>query len=231
MRGSTSPNSSSSARAQRLRARDVVRAVEQHERLRGRTTSSRPGDAHGRERLGDDVDGQRRADERLGRRERDRGVVGLVRAVQRQEHVGVRRVGVKRSTSRPPTASTLLRDAEVDVAPQHACRGVAPAKIGCSSGIGLAEHERRARLHDARPSRPRSARASARGTRRGRRSTLVTTATSRVDDVRRVPRAAQADLDDRDVDRFVGEPAERGRGHDLEVRRVDADARSTSDTA
>ena len=44
-----------------------------------------------------------------------------------------------------------------------------------------------------------------------------------VDDVRRVPRAAHPDLDDRDVDGFVGEPAERGRGDDVEVRRVDAD--------
>ena len=44
-----------------------------------------------------------------------------------------------------------------------------------------------------------------------------------VDDVGRVPRAAQPDLDDRDVDREVGEPAERGRGQDLEVRRIEAD--------
>ena len=44
-----------------------------------------------------------------------------------------------------------------------------------------------------------------------------------VDDVRRVPRSTHADLDDRDVDGLVGEPAERGRGDDVEVRRVDAD--------
>ena len=30
-------------------------------------------------------------------------------------------------------------------------------------------------------------------------------------------------LDDRNVDGFVGEPTERGRGHDVEVRRVDTD--------
>ena len=49
--------------------------------------------------------------------------------------------------------------------------------------------------------------------------TLVTTATGAVDDVRRVPGAAEADLDHRDVDRDVGEPVERGRGEDLEVAR------------
>ena len=46
---------------------------------------------------------------------------------------------------------------------------------------------------------------------------------ARVDDIRRVPRASQADLDDRDIDRLVGKPPERGRGHDLEVRRIDVD--------
>ena len=49
--------------------------------------------------------------------------------------------------------------------------------------------------------------------------TLVTTATCAVDDVRRVPGAAEPDLDDGDVDRDVGEPAERGGGQDLEVAR------------
>ena len=44
----------------------------------------------------------------------------------------------------------------------------------------------------------------------------------RVDDVRRVPRAEQTDLDDRDVDRLVREPAERRSGDGLEVARADA---------
>ena len=75
--------------AQASRAGDVVRAVEQHERLPADDLepARRP---HARERVGDDVDVERRADERLGRRQRDRGVVGLVRAVQREEHIGIR---------------------------------------------------------------------------------------------------------------------------------------------
>ena len=46
---------------------------------------------HRRERVGDDVVGERSTEEALGGGERDRRVVGLVRAVQRDEHVGVRR--------------------------------------------------------------------------------------------------------------------------------------------
>ena len=43
-----------------------------------------------------------------------------------------------------------------------------------------------------------------------------------VDDVGRVPPAEQADLDHRDVDGEVGEPAERRGGDGLEVRRAHA---------
>ena len=52
--------------------------------------------------------------------------------------------------------------------------------------------------------------------------TLVTTATSRVDDVGGVEPTEQADLDHGDVDRDLGEPPERGGGHDLEPAGVDA---------
>ncbi len=46
-----------------------------------------------------------------------------------------------------------------------------------------------------------------------------------VSHVRRVPPAEQPDLDHDDVDRHVGEPAVRGGGQDLEVRRFDAGQR------
>ena len=49
------------------------------------------------------------------------------------------------------------------------------------------------------------------------RPTFVTTATC-AGHVRGVVPAEQPDLDDGDVDREVGEPAEGGRGEDLEVR-------------
>ena len=49
------------------------------------------------------------------------------------------------------------------------------------------------------------------------RPTLVTTATCAVGHVGGVVAAEQADLDDGDVDREVGEPAEGGGGEDLEV--------------
>ena len=52
-----------------------------------------------------------------------------------------------------------------------------------------------------------------------------------VDDVGGVPAAAHADLDDADVDRRVGEGAERHRGQQLEERDpLGATAQSTSST-
>ena len=44
-----------------------------------------------------------------------------------------------------------------------------------------------------------------------------------VDHIGRVPGSAHADLDHRDVDRSIGEPPQRGRDHDLEVRRIESD--------
>ena len=65
------------------------------------TISSRPGERTRVNASYDRVGFERRADERLRGRERDRRVVALVRAVQRDEHVGVaRRRGVKSSTQR-----------------------------------------------------------------------------------------------------------------------------------
>ena len=84
-------NSSATRHAQRVRARDVVRAVEQDERMT-------PDDfepsrrAHRREALAHRIVVERRTRERLGGGERDRRVVGLVRAVEREEHVDVARV-------------------------------------------------------------------------------------------------------------------------------------------
>ena len=75
---------------QGLGSGDVVRAVEQHERMAADEleASGRP---HACERAAHRVGIERRADERLRRGQRDRGVVALMRAVQRHEHVGVAR--------------------------------------------------------------------------------------------------------------------------------------------
>ena len=70
-------------RARRLRAARVPRPI----RSAASTTSR-----------------QREAEERLCGGECDRGVIALVRTVQRQVEVGVGPLGVRRSISRPPTA-------------------------------------------------------------------------------------------------------------------------------
>ena len=51
--------------------------------------------------------------------------------------------------------------------------------------------------------------------------TFVRTTTGASSDVRRVEPAAEARLDDRDVDAARGELGERGRGEHLELRRAD----------
>ncbi len=100
---------------QRLRAGDVVRAVEQDERPAADDLEPARR-LHARERLGDDLERQRAAHEALGRRERDGGIVGLVRAVQRQEHVGVLRAGAAEIDEPPADREHVARDTEVDVA-------------------------------------------------------------------------------------------------------------------
>ena len=72
-----------------VRARDVVRAVEQHERMASDDFEpSRR--SNRRKRVAREIGRHRRTDERFNRRQRDRGIVALVRAVQRDEHAGIR---------------------------------------------------------------------------------------------------------------------------------------------
>ena len=157
--------------------------------------------------------------------ERDRRVVGLVRAVQREEHLGVaraRRVAGRRT--RPPTASTLRAHAEVGVAPEHR----APARGRVEDRLRARDRSRRARAsHPAsrcRPSRARSPRAVVPRYSTWSMLTFVTTATrpSTTLVASHVPPSPTSTH--RDVDRHVGEPAERGRRDDLEVRRVEPDS-------
>ena len=129
--------------AQRGRARDVVRAVEQHERMPADDLEP-PRRTHRREPVGDNRRRQRRADERLGGRERDRRVVGLVRAVQRQEHVGIATARAREVDDAPAERERLREHREVAIAPQHA--------------LGLAREEDTPRDRD----RSRRARASRR---------------------------------------------------------------------
>ena len=91
-------------------------------------------------------------------------------------------------------------------------------KDGHELGIGLAQHEGAARLHD-----PRLLRGDV-GTRRADDLLMVEAHVRhhghlRVGDVGRVPATAESHLHYRNVDRDVGEPAERGGGEDLESGR------------
>ena len=71
----------SSATLSRLRAVGIVRGIDHDERAALHDLES-SGYLDGGERLGDDIVGDRRVEERLDRGDRDRRVVSLVRAVQ-----------------------------------------------------------------------------------------------------------------------------------------------------
>ena len=152
-----------------------------------------------------------RPGERLDRRQRVRGVAGLVRAVQRQEDLVVApghalQVDLLSAQRREPVG-----DAEVDALAQHdgADLGGTPHDDVEHVRLLLGQHDVGAGLDDA-------------GLLRGDRLGTVAEVGRVVDgdrgddgdlavgDVRGVPGAAHADLDDRGVDRRVGE---RGVGH------------------
>ena len=140
------------------------------------TTSSRPGERTDANPSATTVVGSGAADERLRRRERDRGVVGLMPAVQREVDIGIARFGRREIDDATAERELLREHGEVAVAQQHA-RRLLREEERCEIGIGLAEHERRTRLDDVGLLRRDAARASVRDTRRGRCATLVTTAT------------------------------------------------------
>ena len=165
MRGE-SANSSSSAARERVRAGDVLDPVDEHERMVPDDFEP-TGSADGRERVAHDVGLERAVEEAFDGRQRDRRVVGLVCSVQREEHVvvgGARREQIDdTATDREPVAP----HAEVDVA-QHDALGAAVEEVRHEDGVGLTQHQRGARLHDARLLRSRCPRASGRCTPRDR---------------------------------------------------------------
>jgi dihydrofolate synthase/folylpolyglutamate synthase len=200
--------------AQRVRAGDVLHPVEQDQRLVSdhlETTRC----AHAAERVGHELCVEGTPEERLRGGERQRRVVGLVRAVQGEEHVVVRRVRRVEVDDTPTDGELVGAHTEVDVATDHR-RGMAGEKGGHEVGTGLAEDERRRRLDDPRLL----------GRDVGqRRSDVLDVVDAHVghhrdvgvDDVGGVAGAAQTHFHDRDIDRDVAEPAQRGRGEDLEV--------------
>ena len=100
------------------------------------TTSNRPGSRSAAERLGHHVGVQRPAEERLDRRHRQRGVVGLVGAVDRQEHsscTAVRRAQVDDvAAERQPVG----HDPEVGRRAPTARPGPRPRSTVAASGSG-----------------------------------------------------------------------------------------------
>ena len=167
----------------------------------------------------DDVTCERCAEERLDRRERSCGVVRLVRAVQRQQQLVVGRERREEIHEPPAHCEVVGAHAEVDVAPQDLGRTAVGEEV-LELRIGLAQHERGPRLHDACllgcdpfACGPEQLDMVDRDVRHHRNACRQA--------VRRVPGTAQTDLDDRDVDGEIGEPAVRARGEDVEPRRVD----------
>ena len=219
MRGADE-NSSSSAAAQRLRAGDVVRTVEQYERSAPHDLepSGRP---HLRERFDDSLGVERRVEKGFDRGQRGRGVVGLVCAVERDQYVGIRTVRRVQLAQPTTVCEHVLAHAEVGAALHDANRR-AVGEDRDEVGIGLAEHEHRLRLHDA---------GFLRGDLLTRRPEVLDVIDGNVRDnrdarletVRRVPRPAEPDLDDGDIDGEIREPTERSRRQHFEVRRVRAD--------
>ena len=156
-------------------------------------------------------------EEALDRGQRDGGVVALVAAVERQEHLGVaRRSGVRRSSSRPPRASWFSTASKSMVALPDDAPAPRPGRWRPAPG-----RSRRApawsRASRCRPSpRAMSARVGPAYS-VWSSPTLVTTATWPSATLVASQRPSSPTSTHGHVDGDVGEPAEGGRGHDLEV--------------
>ncbi len=194
------------------------------------TRSSRPGLVTAREPGPDRVDVEltlrARAEEGFDGGKRDRGVVGLMLAVQGQENVGVH-----------ATEALQLQHlaADRDLAVQHGELGVLPGDRRVSVHALCEQHlHRRGRL--AADDRDGVGRVQGVGLPLddarllgGDVGDVVTQVVGvvdadrrddgdgRIDNIGGVPATAHADLDDRHVDRGVGERRERHRRHDLEL--------------
>ena len=165
---------------------------------------------------------ERRGEERLDRGERDGRVVALVRAVQREEDVGVdRRRGAQ--IEQPPPDGERVVDASRSRSPRTN-DDAPPARSKIVDQLRSVSP-----ITAALPGLMMPAfSAGDVGQRRAGELGVVHADVGddrdlRVDDVGGVPPAEQADLDHGDVDGDVGEPAERGGRDRLEVGRADTD--------
>ena len=187
----------SSSPCRRVRSRRRAEGTRSHSRRAGHSHSRQAGD----DRLGRDVADERRP--ALEDRDRDRGVLELVPSGQRER---------QRRILRDPSSSHAHRRAAPR--PRRGDLGDARGRLRRQPS----DHQRHARLGDAglleRDLRQRVPEVSLvierdRGDRGDRRR----------QDVGRVEAAAEADLDDGDIDRGALEDLERDRGRDLEERR------------
>ena len=170
---------------------------------RVRTRSSRPGERHRRER----PRGRPRrraaavgagAEERLDRGQRQRRVLRLVRAVQRQEDLVVRAAEALQRQQLPADRDVAAQHAELACPRGRPCASTSAhrsSSTSATSGGCCGEHRDRARLDDA-GLLPRDVRERRRrGTRCGRARSGVITATRPSATLVASQRAAQADLD------------------------------------
>ena len=147
------------------------------------------------------------------------GVVALVRAVERHEHVGVHGGHGAQIDRSPADRERVVGGLEVLTA--HEVGGTTLGDEDVDQiRIGLAHHDGAPRLDDA------GLLAGDVGEGRAGELGVVESDVGDhrhlcVDDVGGVPSAEHADLDHRDIDRDVGEPAERGRSDSLEVGGAD----------
>ena len=123
-----------------LRAIGVVGAVEDDERAAMHDLEAAR-DRDRAEGLLDHVVVERTAEERLGRGQRDRGVVALVRAVQRQEEVVVH-VARRAHVDEPAPERGQLRRRSKSSPISTISAGPSASKIGRRSALVLTEHER-----------------------------------------------------------------------------------------
>ncbi len=179
------------------------------------TTSSLPGDSTAASAAPTTSSPSGAVEEALDCRQRRGRVVALVRAVQRQEHTVVRRVRSEEVEHPATERERVGLHTEVSAARDDSSRA-ALEEDRHELGILLAEHERRAGLHDAglllcdaETGGPEVLDVVELHVRHHRHLA--------VDDVGGVPGAAEPDLDHGDVHGHVGEPFEGDGVDDLEV--------------
>ena len=162
----------------------------------------------------------RRGEERFDSGQRNRRVVALMTTVQRHEDIGVDS-GRSADVEHPAADRKVVLEAVEVLAPLEDDSTPLVAEDLGQFGVGLTEHHRARRLDDAGLltgdvdlGRPRELGVVERDV--GDHGHL------RVDHVGGIPAAEQTDLDHGDVDREIGEPAQRCRRDRFKMRRQDA---------